>query len=228
MKLSVVIPALNEEANLAALIPHLRAMAGVEEIVVCDGGSCDGTMRKAQELGAVVVRAPRNRGAQLNAGARAGRGEALWFLHADAWPHPESAQYIARSLRRKQVCGGNFRLRFDDESSAARMCETIARCQRRLGIYYGDSGVFVRREAFRVLQGYREWPLFEDYDFVRRLERYARRKRQRTVCATLPLGVSARRLQRGVARTVLLWLTLQVLYSLRVSPYRLARWYHRS
>jgi rSAM/selenodomain-associated transferase 2 len=227
MNLSVVIPALNEAANLSALIPYLQEMAEVDEIVVCDGGSCDRTVHRAQELGTIVVNAPRNRGAQLNAGARVASGEALWFLHADAWPYPGSAQFIVQSLSRQEVCGGNFRLRFDKAGLAARVCEIIARLQRVLGIYYGDSGVFVRREAFTALQGYREWPLFEDYDFSRRLERYARRNGQQTVYATLPLKVSARRLQRGAMHTILLWLTLQVLYWLGVSPYLLARWYRR-
>jgi rSAM/selenodomain-associated transferase 2 len=227
MKLSVIIPALNEESNLASLIPHLWSMARVDEIIVSDGGSCDGTMQVAREYGALVVHAQRNRGSQLNAGACVASGEVLWFLHADAWPHSDGACFIMRSLSREDVCGGNFQLRFNDARLAARLCEIIARCQRRLGIYYGDSGVFVRRDVFNRLHGFREWPLFEDYDFVRRLERHARRKRRRTVYIALPLRVSARRLQRGVARTVLTWITLQVLFSLKVSPYWLARLYHR-
>ena len=227
MKLSVVIPALNEESNLALLVPHLQAMAGVDEVVVCDGGSSDQTMLAAREYGAIVVRARRNRGAQLNAGAQAASGEVLWFLHADAWPQPDSARLVVQSVSRKEVCGGNFRLRFDDARLAARACEAIARCQRLFGIYYGDSGVFVRRHVYDALRGYREWPLFEDYDFVQRLERWARRNRQRTVCAALPLKVSARRLQHGAIRTVLLWATLQALFSLKVSPYWLARLYRR-
>ncbi len=227
MKLSVVIPALNEEHALGALLPLLKAMPGVDEIVLCDGGSDDATVGVAQKFDAMVVQAQRNRGAQLNAGAQAASGDVLWFLHADTRPHPRSAQSIKRALKNKRVLGGSFRLRFDDRRPVARFFEAIARSQRRFGVYYGDSGIWVRRDVFQDLGGYPVWPLFEDYDFVRRLERLARRNRNRTMPLPLPLVASARRFQRGAGRVLLTWASFQILFSLGVSPHWLARIYHR-
>lgn len=227
MQLTVVIPALNEETNIGPLLRLLRAMPEVDEIVVCDGGSHDATVRTAREGGAIVVPAARNRGAQLNAGAREARGDILWFLHADARPHRGSAQLMKRELRAHRVWGGNFRLRFDDARRAARLFEVAARLQRRCGVYYGDSGVWLRRAVFEALGGFRPWPLFEDYDFVRRLERGARRSGAQTLCLPLPLLVSARRFRGGAPRLLLRWAALQLLFSLGVPPQRLAAWYHR-
>jgi rSAM/selenodomain-associated transferase 2 len=227
MKLSVVIPALNEERALSVLLPELNAMPDVHEIVVCDGGSDDATVQVARDCGAKVVRAKRNRGAQLNTGASAATGDVLWFLHADVRPHSNSARRLQRLLRNSRVLGGNFRLRFDDRRGIARVFEAIARGQRSCGVYYGDSGIWVRREVFEQLGGFPTWPLFEDYDLVRRLERLARRNKKRTACVPLPLWASARRFERGAGRVLLTWATFQVLFSLGVSPYRLASIYHR-
>lgn len=235
--LSVVVPALNEEACIGALIETLRLMPDVSEIVVCDGGSRDRTVPIARELGAVVVQMARenerNRGAQMNGGAHASTGTVLWFLHADARPHRNAARAILKAAENHRVCGGNFRLRFDDEGRsdsmrrAARLFEAIARVQRRLGVYYGDSGIWVRRDDFEALGGYRSWPLFEDFDFARRLEARARRLKKRTLCLNLPVVVSARRFETGASRLLMRWATFQVLFSLGVSPHRLARLYHR-
>lgn len=237
LRLSIIIPAWNEAANIAPLLRHLQMMNGVDEIIVSDGGSVDDTVRLAQENGATVVKADvkadknsttfsRNRGAQLNAGARIATGAVLWFLHADVRPHPDSVLRIKRALEQPLIVGGNFRLHFKANGFAARLFEKIARAQRRWGIYYGDSGIFLRREVFEALGGYREWPLFEDYDLARRLERYAPKYGCRTVYFDLPIIVSPRRFRNKPLRTLLLWLTLQALFSLGVSPHRLARLYH--
>lgn len=234
--ISVVVPALNEEARIGALIALLRAMPDVREIIICDGGSCDQTVQVARECGAIVIEATQqqkgNRGAQMNAGAQIASGSVLWFLHADARPHPKAGHSIARSLNNHRVRGGNFRLRFDDAEHpamrrAARLFEKVARAQRRFGVYYGDSGIWVRRDDFEALGGFQVWPLFEDYDFARRLEHRARCVKGRTVCSPLPIVVSSRRFQKGAGRLLMRWATLQVLFWLGVSPYRLARFYKR-
>lgn len=223
--LSVIVPTLNEAPRIGRLVQRLKAMGA--EVVVADGGSADGTVMLAEAAGAVVVRAPRNRGAQLNTGAGVATGAVLWFLHADAVPHARSAVAIERTLRHPRAAGGSFRLRFDSGAGAARVFEAVARMQRRYGVYYGDSGIFVRRRVFTALGGYREWPLFEDYDLARRLERYARRYGGHTVRCQLPLTVSARRFADRPWRTLGLWTALQLLFWLGVSPQRLARLYHR-
>jgi hypothetical protein len=109
----------------------------------------------------------------------------------------------------------------------ARFFEAIARSQRRFGVYYGDSGIWVRRDVFEKLGGYPVWPLFEDYDFVRRLERFARRNRKSHRAFAVAAG--------GLGAAFPAWRRprfadvgrLSILFSLGVSPHWLARIYHR-
>lgn len=231
LTISLIVPTRNEEGVIARLLERARLMSDsstvVLEIVVCDGGSTDRTREQALSGGAQVIETAPCRGAQLNAGAHCAVGDILWFVHADALPHARSISWIANAMQKRRVPGGSFRLQFDSPHRVARWFEMIARFQKRWGIYYGDSSIFVRRAVFEELGGFQEWPLFEDYDFARRLERYARQHGQRTVRAPLPIVVSARRFAKRPAKTLLRWLVLQILFSAGVPPRRLAELYSR-
>jgi rSAM/selenodomain-associated transferase 2 len=223
--LSVIIPALNEERYLGVLLARLKAMPEVGEIIVADGGSADATVAIARSCGAKIARG-RGRGAQMNAGAQIAGGRVLWFLHADAQPHPRAAAAIRRAVQDPRMAGGNFRLKFAANTPAARVFENIARLQRRCGIYYGDSGLWLRHEVFAELGGYRDWPLFVDYDLARRLEEYARRHGGRTARLWPALMASARRFETRPWSTLGKWMALQLLFRLGVAPQKLARLYH--
>lgn len=223
--LSIIIPARDEADNLKKLLPHLSAMSQTIEIIVCDGGSDDDTIAIARSLGARVV-CEKGRGVQMNAGAQIAGGAVLWFLHADSLPHPRSAAAIFRALQNPRVVGGNFRVRFDGDTLASRVFENIARVQRRFGIYYGDSGTWLRREVFEELGGYREWPLFEDYDLARRLEEYCRAGERRTIRLWPAIRVSSRRFGSAPWKVLTKWLFLQMLFWAGVAPEKLARMYH--
>jgi rSAM/selenodomain-associated transferase 2 len=225
--ISVIIPTLNEAVNLNRLLPRLQSMTP-GEIIVCDGGSTDHTRDVAQHYGARVIVAERNRGRQLNAGATVARGEILWFLHADAWPHREGVVCLRAALRESRIIGGNFRLKFASDLAAARVFEIIARGQRWGGIYYGDSGIWLRRDDFEELGGFRDWPLFEDYDFARRLEHLARQTQRHTKYLHCPLTVSARRFGRKPWSLLGMWLHLQLLFWLGVPPEKLSRLYRKT
>ena len=232
--ISVVIPTYNEAAHIARLIKRLRAMPEVQEIIVSDGGSSDETIAVAQNAGAKVLWDARGRGAQLNAGAHFAlncdwevSAKVLWFLHADALPHPQSGQDIARAVLDARIIGGNFRLKFDSHSPFARGFEQIARRQKRRGVFYGDSGIWVRAETWHALGGFPQWPLFEDFEFARRLRTLAATNEQRLKCFHRPIMVSARRFENRPWHTLGLWLRMQILFSLGVSPHRLAAIYHR-
>jgi len=218
--LSVVIPTFGE----AALIGEAVAAAGRigDEVIVADGGSGDDTVALARRAGAWVVSAPKGRGVQLHAGAEAARGEVLLFLHADVRLPPEARGAIAQALSDDRVAGGNFRLRFEPATPAARFFSLANDLRRRLlRIYYGDSALFLRREAYRRLGGFRPLPIFEDYELVRRLERLGATAYVRTVSAV----ASSRRFARRPLRTLLLWTLLQTLYSAGVPAARLAPLY---
>ena len=220
MKISVVIPSWNEAAAIGAAVEGARSFA--DEVIVADAGSPDGTAGRAAAAGAIVVAAPKGRGHQLRAGAARASGDVFLFLHADVTLEAGAREAIQRSLLDPACVGGNFRLRFEPTSFAARVFTVANDVRRRLlRIYYGDSAIFVRAATYHALGGFRALPLFEDYDFVRRLERAGPTAYVREVAAI----ASARRFVDAPIRTLFVWTALQVLFSLGAPAERLARFY---
>ena len=192
---------------------------------MADGGSLDATARLARDHAGVsrVVAAPGGRARQLNAGAAVSSGEMLVFVHADSRLPPDAYRSLAAAYRDRRLVGGNFRLRFEGGGRFAQVLAAYYRLSRRLGVYYGDSSLFVRREVFELLGGFQELPIMDDYDFARRLERSGA-----TACLPGPALMSARRWRRaGVTRTVCSWTAIQALYWVGVPPARLAPLYRR-
>jgi rSAM/selenodomain-associated transferase 2 len=221
MLISIIIPALDEERSIGAALDAAARVRGEVETIVVDGGSADGTASVARERGARVVEAPRGRGAQMHAGARAARGEVFWFLHADTLAPADAAERIIDALGDPRVVGGNFRVRFDGRGRAARFLTWLYPRLRRLGLAYGDSGIFVRRAAYERAGGFKPFPIFEDLDLLRALWRQGRFAQADSFVVT-----SSRRFEgRSFTLTFARWSLLQVLYWLGVSPHSLARLY---
>jgi rSAM/selenodomain-associated transferase 2 len=219
--LSVIIPTLNEARCIEATLDAVARLRGRVEVIVVDGGSSDGTadLVRRREMG--LIEAERGRGSQLHAGACAAGGEVLWFLHADTLPPEDAAECIAAALVDPAVVGGHFAIRFDGRRAAARVLTWIYPRLRWLGLCYGDSGIFVRREAYQRAGGFRPYPIFEDLDLLRRLGRLGR-------LARLPAAVvtSSRRFEgRSFTLTFAWWTVLQVLYWAGVPPRMLGRMY---
>jgi rSAM/selenodomain-associated transferase 2 len=221
MRVSVIVPALNEAACIADTLRGLQQLEGEKEIIVVDGGSVDDTRALASAQGARVLVAKPGRGTQMHAGALEATGDVLWFVHADTVPPGHALDEIGRALDDPSIAGGNFGLLFDGTSRAARQLTAIYPILRVLGLCYGDSGIFIRRETYDRIGGFRPIALFEDLDLLRRL-----RKAGRFAHVPLRIRTSSRRFEeRNFASMWLHWTTLQVLYWCGVSPDFLARWY---
>jgi rSAM/selenodomain-associated transferase 2 len=220
--LSIIIPTLNEARSIGRTLDAvLRAGGGGVEVIVVDGGSLDGTVEIARGRGVKLLTSERGRGAQMHAGACEARGDALLFLHADTLPPSDCAGRIAEALRDTSVVAGNFRVLFDGDRRAARFLTWLYPRLRKLGLCYGDSAIFVRRETYERVGGLRAFPIFEDLDLVRRLRKAGR-------VAHLPAAVttSSRRFEgRSFALTFARWSFLQALYWLGVHPRTLGRMY---
>jgi len=220
--LSVIVPTFNEADSISETLDRLARLRGRFEVIAVDGGSTDKTIEIARRHPEVkVIESERGRGMQMHAGARIARGRVLWFLHADTLPAPDAIERITEALNDSQAVGGNFALRFDGEKRAARFMTWLYPQLRKLGLAYGDSGIFVRREVYEEIGGFQSFPVFEDLDLVRRL-----RKRGRVVHLPSIVITSSRRFEnRSFAFTFTRWVSLQVLYWLGVHPRRLARLY---
>lgn len=220
--LSLVIPTLNAARFLPTTLAALGERPGGSEIVICDGGSGDGTVAIAHEYGARVVAAPRGRGPQLIAGAQAARGDWLLFLHADTrleagWSRA-AADFCAAPAAAERAA--YFRFALDDRSAAARRLEALValRC-RWFGLPYGDQGLLISAALYRALGGYRPLMLMEDVDLVRRLGR------RRLHGLAHPAVTSAARYRDGYVRRSARNLACLSLYFAGVAPARIARLY---
>jgi rSAM/selenodomain-associated transferase 2 len=218
--ISVIIPTWREAGEICDAVVSAR-FAG-DEVIVADGGSDDGTAELARAAGARAIVVPRGRGLQLHAGALASQGDVLLFLHADTRLPPGSRDAIFRTLESPSIIGGNFFLLFDDLGRLARFFTWLYDLRRRwMRVYYGDSAVFVRRSVYEVLGGFRPIPILEDYEFIRRLERFGKIAYLRE----FKVSTSTRRFARAPLRTLVIWILVQGLYLLGVSPKRLKALY---
>lgn len=217
--ISVVIPALNEEALVSEAIASVAREAA--EVIVADGGSTDRTRERARATGALVVESPRGRGAQLHAGAGAARGDWLLFLHADTRLGPGWSSAV--EALPAATPGGAFRFAVDSPRPAFRLIELGAwlRC-RLFSLPYGDQALFARREAYERAGGFRPLPLMEDVDFVRRLGRQGRLALLPHRALTSPRRWQAR---GGILRGTLTNWRVLALYALGRSPESLAHIY---
>jgi rSAM/selenodomain-associated transferase 2 len=230
MTITVIIPTLNEASTIATTIRH-TAQLGFDEIVVVDGGSSDQTRTIVDSLESgtqgplgmirLLIAAPA-RAPQLNAGAKAARGDVFLFLHADTRLPDCAKQHIESALADPVVVGGRFDVQFDSLSISGRMIATFMNVRSRLtGISTGDQAMFVRRHVFERLRGFSDIPIMEDIDFSIRLKRAGS-----TIALHDRVVTSFRRWeQHGPMHTILLMWTLRFLYWIGVSPNRLQRFY---
>jgi rSAM/selenodomain-associated transferase 2 len=218
MKLSIVIPTLNEGERIVGCLDALAPLRSRgHEVIVVDGGSSDETVALATGRCDRVITAPRGRGGQMNAGAARATGDCLVFLHADTRLPSGADRHVGTALQ-DHAWG-----RFDVEIEARHPLLKLVACAMNLrsrvtGIATGDQAIFVRREAF---DGFPDIALMEDVAFSRRMKRRSAPARVASRART-----SGRRWEsRGVLRTIVLMWRLRLLYFLGARPERLARLY---
>jgi rSAM/selenodomain-associated transferase 2 len=222
VRLSVVIPCLDEAAGIVATLDALRPLRERgHEVIVVDAGD-DGTGTLARPRADQVLRAPRGRAAQMNRGAEAATGNVLLFLHADTRLPASADQAIAEGLASTRRAWGRFDVRLSGRRPSLRVIETLMSWRSRLtGIATGDQGIFVTRERFRAVGGYPEIRLMEDIALSRALKRLGP-----PVCLRERVTTSSRRWERnGVVRTVLLMWWLRLRFVLGADAADLARRY---
>ena len=228
MRLSVVIPTLNESLRIGSCLDAVSQLRGVSQIVVADGKSSDGTPEivkrhptKSQGLTQLIV-APRGRGPQLNAGARAAQGDVLLFLHADVRLPEDAIAWVRWALGRQGTVAGAFRTRtIDDSGKRYAPWLRLADIRSRLtSMPYGDQALFLRQQVFWRVGGYPNIVLMEDTEICRRLTRLGKIR-----VAPANVRVSGRRFLTHPLRDTILLNTYPTLYRLGVSPQRLRKFY---
>ena len=221
MRVSVVVPTLNEAGTIGQTLTRIR-QAGQCELIVVDGGSGDETLEIARKSADRVLSAQRGRAYQMNAGAQVATGETLLFLHADTLPPLGFPHLIDQALIDPDVVGGRFDVDLDAPGWSFRMIGALMNIRSRLThIATGDQGIFVRRETFKSIGGYPEWDIMEDLELSRQLSRAGK-----VACLRNRVQTSARRWQKhGVTKTILIMWGLRLCHFFGIRPAALKAFY---
>lgn len=240
MTCSIIIPTLNEAANIERCLLALQPLRDRTEIILVDGGSVDNTVELATPYADKILLSDRGRARQMNQGAQQATGDILLFLHADTALPEQALSLIAQAITPQQPWGRfDIQLRGDSVCATRRVATALPHGTRErelslniiafmmnwrsrfTGICTGDQVLFVTLSAFIAVGGYPEIALMEDITFSRALK-----KLSRPVCLSAKVTSSARRWQQhGIYKTILLMWSLRLRYWLGANPDLLAELY---
>ncbi len=220
--ISAIIPILNEGKILDQSLSQLKPQLQSHELIIVDGGSTDDSLLIAKKYGQVIS-SPQGRARQMNAGAAAATGNILLFLHADVWLDSGAIRGVESAIAAGNI-GGGFKQRIEGGHILYRMIERGANFRaHRLHMFYGDGGIFIRRPHFYQIGGFSNVPILEEMEFSRKL-----RSLGKTTLVEPGIHISSRRWKKnGIVRTTALNWLITALYSLGVTPFRLARLYRQ-
>jgi rSAM/selenodomain-associated transferase 2 len=240
--LSIIVPVLNEADTIVSCLDQLQKITAFYsyytiEIIVVDGGSADNTLLLAKPLADQVLRAPKGRAKQMNAGAKNAAGEFLLFLHSDTklpfigdgfagekdvntFPFINSVEIN----KGEENHWGFYPVKLSGKHIFFRIIETMINSRSRLtSVATGDQCLFVKRKVFADEAGFSDIPLMEDVELTKRL-----RKKYKPYLASSCVTTDSRRWEKiGIIKTVLLMWYLRGLYCLGVSPSSLVKQYYR-
>ena len=172
MKISIIIPTYNEADGIQELLRYLKKHADstVAEMLVVDGQSTDVTIEKVKATGCNYVISPeKGRGAQMNIGADRTTGDILYFIHADSFPPKSFASDILKAVN-KRAQSGCYRTAFDSDSWLLKINAWFTRFDR-LMYRGGDQTLFITREVFEAMDGFKNYAIMEDFEMIQRLRK---------------------------------------------------------
>jgi len=222
-KYSVIIISYNEEANIEKCIRRIKDADASAQIILSDGGSDDLTVSIASEEGATVVSSRQGRGVQCNSGARYATGEILLFLHADTVLPQNAFNILDDFFRSEKVKIGTFRLSFSKKNNVLKFYSMFTSID---SIYtsFGDQCIVTRKDFYDRLKGFKDWPIFEDVDILRRA-----RKETRIFSFPAYVITSSRRFEKtGLIKQQLLNFLMIVQFLFGKSPNELALMYNKN
>lgn len=219
--ISIIIPFFNEEKILPQSCADLEKLSGDAELIFVDGASTDRSVQVAGRYGKVVC-SKRGRASQMNEGARQAKGDVLLFLHADNVISAQTLSRIEKKIFEDGCIGGCCTQRIDNKALVYRFIEWQGNARARLTReFYGDQGIFVRKDVFFEIGCFPEVPIMEDVLFTKKLRGCGK-------TSVLPdrILVSARRWEKkGVVKTALLYALISLLFVLKVPLNRIRRFY---
>lgn len=219
--ISVIVPIYNEASTIASFLASIDPLLAKHEVILSDGGSTDGTLDAASDHRLRVVSGAKGRGAQMDLGARASRGDILFFLHCDSRAPAGADKEICDVMARYRV--GCFGIAFDAKDIFLRLVAAASNARAKIsGIMYGDQGIFIERELYFEIGGFKHIPIMEDLELSLALRRCG----VKAGMTKSRITTSARRFERGGAiRTLLGMRRLRADYRRGVDVGEIARRY---
>ncbi|MES9898692.1 MAG: TIGR04283 family arsenosugar biosynthesis glycosyltransferase [Sedimenticola sp.] len=224
MRISLVIPCLNEGQGVVPLLRSLQPLRKLgHEVILVDGGSSDSSCDLVIPLVDQLIVTARGRARQMNAGAAEANGDLLWFLHADTVLSVGVIDALQQLPLAPALVWGRFDVKLSGSHKLLRVVELMMNLRSRLsGIATGDQGIFVQTELFRAVDGFADIPLMEDIALSKRLKALAP-----PLCLRQRLITSSRRWeQHGIFKTIFLMWRLRLAYAMGADPSHLAKLYH--
>ena len=221
MKISIIVPTLNESRCLNEALVKIQQLSPYE-LIVSDGGSHDDTLKIAAKFTQHIIKGPAGRALQMNAGAQVATGDLLLFLHADSHIKPNSYQKMLDTMKNPKVIGGAFSLLIESSKWALQIINQFANLRSKyLGRAYGDQAFFVKKHIFQQMKGYTEFPICEDLDFYKRLKVFGSVVLLKEVVLTSP----RRWVNDGIWLTTIKNIFIATLFELGFPPRILTKWY---
>jgi rSAM/selenodomain-associated transferase 2 len=223
MTLSIIVPILNESAELPDLLAHLLAYKQVGcDIILVDGGSSDRSAEQAELQGFRVLRSKKGRAIQMNTGANLASTDILLFLHADTRLPKNADQIIKQALEDRRFLWGRFNVEISGQALMLKVVAWFMNHRSRLSsIVTGDQAIFIRRDLFKKIGGFPEQALMEDIEFSKCLKGISKPIALREKVLT-----SGRRWEKkGIWRTIFLMWSLRFAYWRGASAEQLASKY---
>lgn|SRR5574341_362041 len=223
--ISIIIPVLNESEGINDAIGRLRSIvSGNEaEIIVVDGDPAGSTINALKDKRVIKTLSGKGRAIQMNKGAALASGRILLFLHADTMLPQNALVSITKYMKDGRFVAGAFDLGIQTNRKIFKITERYVALRTRLTkVPFGDQAIFIRREYFDRIGGFKPVPIMEDFELMSRIKKRGDRIRIIPEKAM----TSARRWEKeGVLYATFRNWMLQLLYLAGVSPERLSRFY---
>ena len=177
--ISIITPVFNEERNIKPFLTHIGSLEGDFELILVDGGSSDRTLQEAQDCRdgfshmLKILETSRGRAIQMNKGAKVAKGDILLFLHVDCTLKINALKLIEKAVYEKNAIGGGFMQEFSRPDLFLKLGSAIGNFRVSLNkIFYGDYGIFMKKDIFWKIGGYDEIPYLEDVELCRKAKRH--------------------------------------------------------
>tara|TARA_Y100001960_G_C14577325_1_gene778925 strand:+ start:194 stop:871 length:678 start_codon:yes stop_codon:yes gene_type:complete len=221
LKISIIIPTLNEARYLSETLVKIQQLSP-HEIIVSDGGSDDDTLKIAAKFTPHLIKGNSGRAMQMNAGAQLATGDLLLFVHADSYIKLTSYQKMLYAMKNPEIIGGAFSLLIDSDKRALQIINQFANLRSKyLGRAYGDQAFFVKKLVFQEMKGFTEFPICEDLDFYKRLKFFGPVVLLKEEVLTSP----RRWINDGIWFTTIRNIIIATLFELGFPPRILTKWY---